>query len=225
MWTVEDWDQPWQLSRPRLFLGSLSIAATLGCRPTFLAAGLLALPLFAKEIRAVINTLFARRSHPADLSRKRALSLLVCGLLPVILVAAPLLWYNRWRFGSLLDFGNRYQMTVLDLTNYHPGTQGLLQIFGYYLLQPLTTLPVFPYLQFSPAPMRVWHFTEPGLGGLLVTTPVLVLALVLIVLPRVRKELQRRGWMPALILALALAALVMAADSYVGGFSVRYTND
>ncbi len=225
MWTVEDWDQPWQLSRPRLFLGSLSIAATLGCRPTFLAAGLLALPLFAKEIRAVINTLFARRSHPADLSRKRALSLLVCGLLPVILVAAPLLWYNRWRFGSLLDFGNRYQMTVLDLTNYHPGTQGLLQIFGYYLLQPLTTLPVFPYLQFSPAPMRVWHFTEPGLGGLLVTTPVLVLALVLIVLPRVRKELQRRGWMPALILALALAALVMAADSYVGGFSVRYTID
>ena len=225
MWTVEDGDQPWQLSRPRLFLGSLSIAATLGCRPTFLAAGLLALPLFAKEIRAVINTLFARRSHPTDLSQKRALSLLVCGLLPVLLVAAPLLWYNRWRFGSLLDFGNRYQMTVLDLTNYHPGTQGLLQIFGYYLLQPLTTLPVFPYLQFSPAPMRVWHFTEPGLGGLLVTTPVLVLALALLALPRVRKELQLRGWMTTLTLALALAALVMAADSYVGGFSVRYTID
>ena len=222
---MEDVDQPWQLSRPRLFLGSLSIAATLGCRPTFLAAGLLALPLFAKEIRAVINTLFARRSHPANLSRKRALSLLVCGLLPVILVAAPLLWYNRWRFGALLDFGNRYQMTVLDLTNYHPGTQGLLQIFGYYLLQPLTTLPVFPYLQFSPAPMRVWHFTEPGLGGLLVTTPVLILALALLALPRVRKELQLRGWMPTLTLTLALAALVMAADSYVGGFSVRYTID
>ena len=225
MWTVEDGDRPWQLSRPRLFLGSLSVAATLGCRPTFLAAGLLALPLFAEEIRAVINALFRRGHHTAGLSRRRALSLLVCGLLPVLLIAAPLLWYNRWRFGSLLDFGNRYQMTVLDLTNYHPGTAGLLQIFGYYLLQPLTTLPVFPYLQFSPAPMRVWHFTEPGLGGLLVTTPVLVLALVLIVLPRVRKELQRRGWMPALILALALAALVMAADSYVGGFSVRYTID
>ena len=225
MWTVEDGDRPWHLSRPRLFLGSLSVAATLGCRPTFLAAGLLALPLFAKEIRAVINSLFTRRSHPADLSRRRALSLLVCGLLPVLLVAAPLLWYNRWRFGSLLDFGNRYQMTVLDLTNYHPGTQGLLQIFGYYLLQPLTALPVFPYLQFSPAPMRVWHFTEPGLGGLLVTTPVLVLALALLALPRVRKELHRRGWMPALIMALALAVLVMVADSYLGGFSVRYTID
>ena len=225
MWTVEDGDRPWHLSGSRLFLGSLSVAATLGCRPTFLAAGLLALPLFAEEIRAVINALFRRGRHTAGLSRRRALSLLVCGLLPVLLIAAPLLWYNRWRFGSLLDFGNRYQMTVLDLTNYHPGTAGLLQIFGYYLLQPLTTLPVFPYLQFSPAPMRVWHFTEPGLGGLLVTTPVLVLALVLIVLPRVRKELQRRGWMPALILALALAALVMAADSYVGGFSVRYTID
>ena len=225
MWTVEDGGQGWQLSRPRLFFGSLSVAATLGCRPTFLAAGLLALPLFAKEIKAVTNALFTRGSHPAGLSRRRALSLLVCGLLPVLLIAAPLLWYNRWRFGSLLDFGNRYQMTVLDLTNYHPGTQGLLQIFGYYLLQPLTALPVFPYLQFSPAPMRVWHFTEPGLGGLLVTTPVLVLALALLALPRVRKELHRRGWMPALIMALALAVLVMVADSYLGGFSVRYTID
>ncbi|MBH9979814.1 hypothetical protein H3S96_01735 [Bifidobacterium sp. W8118] len=225
MWTVEDGDRPWQLSRPRLFLGSLSVAATLGCRPTFLAAGLLALPLFAEEIRAVINALFRRGRHTAGLSRRRALSLLVCGLLPVLLIAAPLLWYNRWRFGSLLDFGNRYQMTVLDLTNYHPGTAGLLQIFGYYLLQPLTTLPVFPYLQFSPAPMRVWHFTEPGLGGLLVTTPVLIAALALLALPRVREELQRRGWIPGLILAPALATLVMAADSYIGGFSVRYSID
>ncbi len=225
MWTVEDGDRPWQLSRPRLFLGSLSVAATLGCRPTFLAAGLLALPLFAEEIRAVINALFRRGHHTAGLSRRRALSLLVCGLLPVLLIAAPLLWYNRWRFGSLLDFGNRYQMTVLDLTNYHPGTAGMLQIFGYYLLQPLTTLPVFPYLQFSPAPMRVWHFTEPGLGGLLVTTPVLIPALALLALPRVREELQRRGWIPGLILAPALATLVMAADSYIGGFSVRYSID
>ena len=225
MWTIEDGDHSWHLSRPRLFLGSLSVAATLGCRPTFLTAGLLALPLFAKEIRAVLSTLFTRKPHPGALSRRRALSLLVCGLLPVLLVAAPLLWYNRWRFGSLLDFGNRYQMTVLDLTNYHPGTQGLLQIFGYYLLQPLTTMPIFPYLQFSPAPMRVWHFTEPGLGGLLVTAPVLLLAIALIALPRVRKDLQRRGWMPTLILALALAALVMAADAYIGGFSVRYTID
>ena len=225
MWTIEDGDRSWHLSGPRLFLGSLSVAATLGCRPTFLTAGLLALPLFAKEIRAVLSTLFTRKPHPGALSRRRALSLLVCGLLPVLLVAAPLLWYNRWRFGSLLDFGNRYQMTVLDLTNYHPGTQGLLQIFGYYLLQPLTTMPIFPYLQFSPAPLRVWHFTEPGLGGLLITTPALLLAIALIVVPRVRRNLQRRGWMPALILALVLAALVMAADSYIGGFSVRYTID
>ncbi len=225
MWTIEDGDHSWHLSRPRLFLGSLSVAATLGCRPTFLTAGLLALPLFAKEIRAVLSTLFTRKPHPGALSRRRALSLLVCGLLPFLLVAAPLLWYNRWRFGSLLDFGNRYQMTVLDLTNYHPGTQGLLQIFGYYLLQPLTTMPIFPYLQFSPAPLRVWHFTEPGLGGLLITTPALLLAIALIVMPRVRRNLQRRGWMPALILALVLAALVMAADSYLGGFSVRYTID
>lgn len=225
MWTVEDGDHSWHLSRTRLFWGSLSMAATLGCRPTFLAAGLLALPLFAQEIQAVFNTLFTRGSHPDGLSRGRALSLLVCGLVPVLLVAAPLLWYNRWRFGSLLDFGNRYQMTVLDLTNYHPGTQGLLQIFGYYLLQPLTSLPIFPYLQFSPAPMRIWHFTEPGLGGLLVTAPVLLLAIALIALPRVRNNLQRRGWMPALILVLALAVLVMAADSYIGGFSVRYTID
>ena len=225
MWTVEDGDHSWRLSRTRLFWGSLSMAATLGCRPTFLAAGLLALPLFAQEIQAVFNTLFTRGSHSDGLSRGRALSLLTCGLLPVLLVAAPLLWYNRWRFGSLLDFGNRYQMTVLDLTNYHPGTQGLLQIFGYYLLQPLTSLPIFPYLQFSPAPMRIWHFTEPGLGGLLVTSPVLLLAMALVALPRVRNYLHRRGWMPALILVLALAVLVMAADSYIGGFSVRYTID
>lgn len=239
MWTLADggtWlpdphgqGRGWHLSKWRIFLGSLCITATLGCRPTFLVAGLLAIPTFAQEVKAMAGSLRRGSKETAGgetvPSGGTSAGILGAALLPLPIVVAPLLWYNHWRFGSILNFGNRYQMTVVDLTHYHPDLGSLPRLFGYYLFQPLTTKTTFPYLQNSPAPMSVWHYTEPGIGGLLVTAPVVLVCLVLLCSARVRRDLKDRGLSGLVIVALPLALMLMALDAYMGGFSDRYMLD
>ena len=206
------------------------MAATLGCRPTFIVAGLLAIPIFSHEIRDMMSSL---RPQPGTSSAREgagpspavSATLLSTALLPLLLVAAPLLWYNHWRFGSVLDFGNRYQMTVVDLTQYHPDLGSLPRLFGYYLFQPLSTKTSFPFLRISPAPLNVWHYTEPGIGGLLVTAPVIPVCLILLCSARVRRNLKARNLYGLALLAIPLALLVMVMDAYLGGFSDRYMID
>lgn len=239
MWTLADggtWlpdsrDQGrgWHLSKWRIFLGSLCVAATLGCRPTFLVAGLLAIPIFSQEIKAMTGSLRHGSEKTADRGTRPSggtpAGILGVALLPLPIVAAPLLWYNHWRFGSILNFGNRYQMTVVDLTHYHPDLGSLPGIFGYYLFQPLTTRTAFPYLQNSPAPLSIWHYTEPGIGGLLVIAPVILVCLTLLCSARVRRDLNDRNLSGLVIVPLPLALILMALDSYLGGFSDRYMLD
>ena len=240
MWTLADggeWlhtpraqEPGWTLSKPRVFLGSLCIAATLGCRPTFIVAGLLAIPIFSQEIRNMMRSLRPRpgiSSAGDGVGPSPAVSATLLGtaLLPLLIVAAPLLWYNHWRFGSALDFGNRYQMTVVDLTQYHPDLGSLPRLFGYYLFQPLSTKASFPFLRTSPAPLNVWHYTEPGIGGLLVTTPVILVCLILLCSAQVRRNLKVRNLYGLVLLAIPLALLVMVMDAYLGGFSDRYMID
>ena len=220
----------WTLSKPRVFLGSLCMAATLGCRPTFIVAGLLAIPIFSQEIKDMVSSLHPRTgtsSAKEGVGPSPAVSATLLGtaLLPLLIVAAPLLWYNHWRFGSALDFGNRYQMTVVDLTRYHPDLGSLPRLFGYYLFQPLSTKVSFPFLRTSPAPLNVWHYTEPGIGGLLVTTPVILVCLILLCSTRVRRNLKDRNLYGLTLLSIPLALLVMVMDAYLGGFSDRYMID
>lgn len=239
MWTLADqgrWDQgrktgssDWSLSTWRIFLGSVCISSTLGCRPTFLAGGLLAIPIFSEEIRSIIKSIIPVRKTAATSTRpspRTTLRILSAALLPLCILALLQLWYNHWRFGSALDFGNKYQMTALDLTHYQPDLASLPQIVGYYLVQPPTSLGIFPFFQIAPAPMRVWHFSEPGVGGLLITVPVLLVSLLILIgSRRIRKDLKTRKLNGMIILSLLLALLIMTIDAYLGGFSSRYTID
>lgn len=239
MWTLSDsgrWAQDgkagssdWSLSTWRVFLGSVCVSSTLGCRPTFLAGGLLAIPIFSEEIRSIIRSLIPTRKKVAASSRpstQTTLGILAAALLPLCLLTLLQLWYNHWRFGSALDFGNKYQMTALDLTHYQPDLASLPQLVGYYLAQPPATVGIFPFFQIAPAPMRVWHFSEPGVGGLLVTVPILLVSLVILICSsRIRRDLKTRKLNGMIILSLLLALLIMTIDAYLGGFSSRYTID
>ncbi|BDR52789.1 hypothetical protein KIM372_06960 [Bombiscardovia nodaiensis] len=243
------------LSLPRLAAGSLAIAATLGCRQTFIAAGLLAFPIFADELKAIWNSwtkqrtkaptkskrlaesarepvstspqpATAKQSGPYEpFNRRRSLAILLAATLPLVPVIAPLLAYNAWRFGSPWDFGNTYQITVVNLNTYKPPKINIAYLLFYYLFLPLTRSAAFPYLQNSPAPLPVWQYTEPGLGGLFVLAPVLTLAFLLLVLPRVRQLLRRAHSLPLLASFLALASVLLLFTSYIAGFDARYLLD
>ena len=82
-----------------------------------------------------------------------------------------------------------------------------------------------PFQRTSPAPLNVWHYTEPGIGGLLVTTPVILVCLILLCSTRVRRNLKDRNLYGLTLLSIPLALLVMIMDAYLGGFSDRYMID
>lgn len=85
--------------------GSLLGALAFGCRPTIALGNLLVIPLFIAFVRNRKLT-GAQWGYTA-----------LC-VLPYVAVAAGLMWYNNARFDDPFEFGQSYQMTVADQTQY-----------------------------------------------------------------------------------------------------------
>lgn len=223
------------LSLGRLAAGTLCITANLASRQPFIFAGILALPIFSREIGLIarsaacgISSWFrGKDAAPGRPPAGAAASFkaVAAVILPMATVIAPLLAYNQWRFGSPLDFGNTYQLTVTNLNTYRPPLGNLPTLIVYYLFQPLSFIPAFPYLQLSPAPMPVWQYTEPGVGGLLTLNPALLIGLAALLFPGIRRALRRHQVRGLTFTALCTACLVMVFDAWIGGFSCRYAID
>jgi len=77
-----------------LFFACLCFALAVGCRP---------------------NLLFVSLIVPIFLWKRRSWQLLALIAVPYILVAIPLCYYNYIRFGSIFDFGVKYNMTNLNI--------------------------------------------------------------------------------------------------------------
>lgn len=235
-----------RLSRPHLVFGTLFLAANIGSRPTFALTVLLAFPIFADEIRAAVffscfnrpllrrvwsrsRYLVARGRLTARQARRRArqiifsslpndLSVLLTGLLTLL----PLLGWNYWRFGSLFDFGNKYQLTVTDLTNYNEPLDLMPRIAYYYLFKPLKTSPDFPWLSLVPTPLRTWQYTEPWMGGLFALLPFCIFGLFALIFTRFYA---RRGAAGFVWTLLAMGSVLCLFNSYYAGLSLRYMAD
>lgn len=216
------------LSLPHLAAGSVCIAANLGCRPTFTVVALLAFAIFRPQIHAIIRQCKVRRddgsvSHGTGVLRLLRAPFAV--LVPALVVVVPLLAYNVVRFGSVLDFGSSYQMTVTDMTNYHQPFANFLLTCGYYLFLPLRFTDQFPFLAVSPTPLPSWGFTEAMPGGLFTTVPLAIAALAQ---PFLRRRMHRSGranmW-GMLTACLILGLLTIALDSRLGGLGWRYIAD
>ena len=95
---------------------------------------------------------------------------MACFLLPLAAGGAALCAYNYARFGSPLEFGTSYQLTVSDIT-YNAvsfGPEYLLGYVYYYILQPLATELVFPFIRLDTGSIFVtgnymYHAASMGL--------------------------------------------------------------
>lgn len=201
-----------RLSAWHLAAGSLCMALNLGCRPQFVLACFLAIPLFWNEIR-----------HERLLFSRRGAKETAAALIPFALAFAPLLWYNWARFGSVLDFGSSYNLTGFDMTQYHQRLLLTPVLLFYYLLQPINPSFTFPFVEATEMSRPVgWTPMEPMFGGYFWLVP---MALLVFLLPAVRRELKERGlWGPALCM-LAFAAVVLIVDTRTAGVTQRYFGD
>ena len=173
-------------------VGSVFGALTFGCRPPVALANILVLPMLFVFLR--------QRRITAKLLGKLALA-----ALPYVLTAAALMVYNYVRFDDPFEFGQAYQLTVADQSQYsvHLDLASLRRIAANtkdYFFHVGSVQPPFPFLS---AGSVFWNFPMLLLGAA-------VLA------PRVWKNMRR-----ARVLALTLG--VYAAVGVITAMDILWT--
>lgn len=165
-------------------VGALLGALAFGCRPPIALANLLVIPMLIVFLK--------QRKFSAALLGK-----LVLAALPYVIVAAALMTYNYVRFQDPLEFGQAYQLTIADQSQYGftVDMETMVRIFNntirnFFGFSNLTA--TFPYLQ---------H------GGVFFNFPILFL-LLCTQQASVRKGLQKATLMP-LMTGLTVTVLVI----------------
>jgi hypothetical protein len=114
-------------------------------------------------------------------------------LVPLALVACGLCWYNYDRFGSIFEFGHRYQLTGPSLTaNYEDisSVKYILPNTYTYIFRPPVVGGEFPFFTVPWVKEKMWpafirlpehyYYTEP-VAGILFVVPLLGLTALLLV--------------------------------------------
>ena len=197
-----------------LAFGSLCMALVAGCRPQMVLFAALAPPI-----------LWPRYITEKRLCTRRGAGEAAAFILPVVLVAVGLMWYNAARFGSPFDFGANYNLTSNDMT--HRGFRiGRLApaLFTYFLSLPVVQA-VFPYLAGTKMQTNFMGMTitEVFYGGALVSLPLLW---AFAALPLLRRRMARQKDLRAMVLLPVLLAVILAAlDCQMAGVLYRYLSD
>ena len=213
----------WMLGRARrrpelfYFFGSLCMALVVGCRPQMVMLSFLAFPLFWRP--------FITEGHIKSAAGIRQFA---CLIAPYVLVVAGIMGYNYARFGSYLDFGANYNLTVNDMTKRGMAVGRIAPALFAYFFQPPSASGVFPYLQAAPFDTTYLGQTvkEPTFGGIFACLPLLW------ILPFAKSALQMRvrqrktrtiaGVVGVLIVS---GVIIGVADAEVAGILQRYFAD
>ena len=174
------------------FLGGLCGALAFGCRPPIALANLAALPL----LKVYLATGTEKES------RREKGKTVVSALIPYVVIAALLMWYNQARFGNPFEFGQAYQLTVADLHSYGSISEtfslswelrSLYENFlGFYGFSEQ-----FPFVQY---------------GGVFVNFPMLLLVFSVLI-PAVRKKLAERKLYGFALVLFVLPILITLIDA------------
>lgn len=158
------------------------MALVAGCRPQFLLFAACVLPmLFAVARGRAVASIgegdspCARAGAEAFFCGAGRIRFIAALVVPALVVAAGLMWYNAVRFGSPFDFGASRNLAGnnMQLRGFDPAR--LVDGLFLYLLQPPALSTVFPFLM--PADVSTTYagmtIIEPMAGGLLVSQPFL----------------------------------------------------
>ena len=196
-----------------LALGSLAMALVSACRPQFLLASFLAVPIFW-------DTVFKDRK----LFSKSAKAASAAFLLPYIFTAGAVMWYNYARFGSVTDFGAFYNLTTNDMTSRGFNIERLpLGLFAYFIQLP-NVVPAFPFLEKSVLTNNYMGITisETMFGGIFAAQPLLWCCFGL---KKTSAGLKQKNLFYFVIAALVFSVITACADTEMAGVLCRYYMD
>lgn len=189
------------------------MAYVASCRPQFLVGTFLAIIIFW-------NAIF----HERSLFSKKSISATICFVLPYILIATGLMYYNYIRFDSVFDFGANYNLTFNDMTYRGFRLNRLLYATIGFMLVPAKVSNIFPY--FFPCDYKSTYqgyITDEKLIGGLFYNHFYLLSVIFI--PKCKKYIKDNL---AFLLALSapiLAIVVMIVDANMAGVLNRYFID
>ena len=173
-------------------------------------------------------------------------------LLPLILGAALYAWYNYDRFGDILEFGHKYQLSRMNLHALYEYVISVANVppsvFDYFL-NPFRSLEVFPYVKATIGGHYLWpihrlipkyYYTE-SITGIFISTPYILLAIIpIVVLINEKFQFRRpeggdvslivpqRNRLEILWIVVTLACVVISSFSLLLSFvatSMRHLTD
>lgn len=198
----------------KLVGGSLCMALVAGCRPQLLLGSFLALPLF-------LPWWYAKWKQK---EYKYVLSRMLPALVPFVIVAAFLMYYNAARFGSPFDFGANYNLTSNDMTRRGFHLDRLWPGIYMYFLQPPSFATAFPFITYAPSNIHYQGCTilEAMFGGMLWLNPLLFV----IFLSRKKQQLLKRKKVDIFTyLCITFGVALIMLDTEMAGILFRYLCD
>lgn len=124
-------------------VGSLFGALAFGCRPTVALANLLAVPMLINYIK--------RKKLGLELLRQITIT-----ILPYVIIGSLLMIYNYVRFENPFEFGQSYQLTVADQSDYSNALSqfNVIKVVNGLMENFIAFIPLkqtFPYISHSSA--------------------------------------------------------------------------
>lgn len=198
----------------RLIAGSICMALVAGCRPQLLLGSFLAIPIILSKLWKM----FQSGQH------KKALIRLITALLPFILFAMFIMYYNFVRFGSPFDFGANYNLTTNDMTHRGFHLDRLPLGFYMYLLQPPCFATKFPFITFAATDIQYQGITitEKMFGGFLWLNPLLFS---LFFFHKFRTVLKEKQLYIITGFCIISGIILVALDTQMAGILFRYNCD
>lgn len=137
-----------------ILIGSLCFALSAGCRPLITLSALLSIPLLKEKM----------------LKKEKVVIKHWCSfIVPYVVVAVFLMYYNYIRFGSVLDFGSNYNLTIdniKDVTlNFNKIKSAIMLMF---LDIPKFNLD-FPFIQHVAHDYNINNLNKETIGGFFMT--------------------------------------------------------
>ena len=201
-----------KLLKTKITLGSLSMALVAGCRPQLVIASFLTIPILY---------LYIKEKKP---SKREIIKILVVAIIPYLLVAGLLMYYNYIRFSSPFDFGANYNLTTNDMTKrgfvFSRIPLGLVM----YLFNPINFQNTFPYIIATDLHTNYLGTTiyEPIYGGIFFS--IIITSINLFVF-KLKKFINKKIIFYTCLGLISSALVIVIMDTEMAGILARYITD
>lgn len=206
-------DGSYKISPLYIALGSFIFSLTAGCRPQMLLGMFLAIPIF-------FDAVFKDRK----LFSKNSIAATSAFVIPVVIVAAFISFYNFSRFGSIFDFGANYNLTTHNMVARKINLGRMpLGIFSYFF-QPPNIQAKFPYITSVQVNSEYMGeiIKEYVYGGIMFLQPVFWF---FILIPKLKEELKKRKVYYITLMCIIFSLIIVFVDIQFAGILARYYLD